>query len=286
MNILKWLWNDFSKNVIHDKRGIWPALAFLGNPAFWQGAGQMAGAAGGVLGGLLGKDDEVNPEDLLVYKELPGYKESDAARGEWWNRLQEWGKQPGYGAIAPDWEDIWSRAKNKLTQYYWGGTMDTGLAGKVKASAARRNVSQSPALENMLTAMGMQEAQDVKELAGTQAEKQAAFSETGRQNWLTSLMNLTQMKPSYVTGTGTTTPQYDLGNMITDVSGGIGDLFSQYSQQEYLTKQKQQEQDWMMKLFENYSGGSGGTTLGSNLGAAKSDSSDLASLYPNLFKTY
>ena len=249
--------------------------------------GSGIAAGGSVLGGLLGKSKKIKPEDYLVYKELPGYAEADAARGEWWNRLQKWGKQPGYGAISPEWEDIWNLAKKKLTQYYWGGPMDTGLAGKIKASAARRNVSQSPALENMLTAMGMEESSQLSDLASQEAINKAQFSETGRQNWLTSLMNLTQLKPSYVTGMGTVTPEYDMGNMITDISGGIGNLFSQYAQQQYLTQQQQDQQNWLTDLFKQYSGGTSGSSLSSSFGAARSPNMGLSFLdtskYPNLF---
>ena len=245
---------------------------------FWPMVASAAISAGGnIAGGLLGRGgdgDEIDYDKInqMMRTPLPEYPEAEGARKDWWSKLQEWGGQPGYGAITPDWESIWNLAKNKLTQYYWGGTMDTGLAGKVQASAARRNVSQSPALENMLTAMGMQEAGDIRELAGTEAEKKATFAETGRQNWLTSLMNLTSVRPKFpgqVAYDTSPIPSYGVGNMISDVSGGIGGLFSQYAQQEYLTNQKQTEQDWLMKLFEQYSGGSGGSSLLSSYGAAK-----------------
>ncbi len=249
------------------------------------GGGALASAGGSMYSASKGK--KFNPEDLLVYKELPGYTEADQARKKWWSQLQEWGKEPGFGAISPEWDDIWNRAKNKLTQYYWGGTMDSGLAGKVRASAARRNMSQSPALENQLMAMGMQEGQDLRDLAGQQAEKEAQFAETGRQNWLTSLMNLTQLKPSYVTGTGTSTPEYNFGGMISDLGGGVVDIFGQYAQQEYLTKQREQSQNWLQDLLKN-SGGSGGNSLVSDLGSAKPLGFGGISLlnksdYPNLF---
>jgi hypothetical protein len=227
---------------------------------------------------LFKKKEEPVPQQLEEFPEAKG------ARELWWSKLQEWGKQPGYGAISPEWDEIWNLAKNKLTQYYWGGTMDTGLAGKVKASAARRNVSQSPALENMLTAMGMQEAQDVSGLASTEAINKARFGETGRLNWLQSLMGITGQKPSYYTPASTS--DYSGGNFLMDILGGGMDIFQQYQQQEYLTKQQTQQQDWLTNLFNQYSGGTGGTSLQSNYGAAKNDYSDLASTFPNLFKTY
>ncbi len=49
MNILKRVWNDFSRTVIHDNRGIWPALAFLANPAFWAGVAKFIPTAASML---------------------------------------------------------------------------------------------------------------------------------------------------------------------------------------------------------------------------------------------
>ena len=254
----------------------WIAVAIGGSALVGGGAAIYSASKGG------------KNEFDFGYKELPGYGESDAARGEWWNRLQEWGKQPGYGAISPAWEDTWNLAKQKLSQYYWGGVNDTGLAGKVRASAARRNVSQSPALENMLGTMGMQEAQDVSGLASTEAINKAQFAETGRQNWLTSLMNLTQQRPAYVTASGVSQPTYNAGNMVSDIAGGLGGIFQQYAQQEYLTKQNQQQQDWMTNLLKQYSSG-GSYPLSSSYGAASPQigyggiSGLDTSKYPNLF---
>jgi len=221
------------------------------------------------------KDDEP--------QQLPEYPEAKGARELWWSKLQDWSKQPGYGAISPDWEDTWNLAKQKLSQYYWGGVNDTGLAGKVRASAARRNVSQSPALENMLGAMGMQEAQDVSGLASTEAINKVQSEETGRLNWLQSLMGLPGIKPSYYTPSSSGYSGIDL---VSDVGGGLGGLFAQFAQQEYLTKQKQSEQGWMTSLFKNYSGGSGGNvSLSSSYGSANpyGISGLDTSKYPNLF---
>ncbi len=156
------------------------------------------GTGGGILGGLLGKgeDEEYNIEDMLAYKQLPDYAEAEGARGDWWSKLQEWGKQPEYGAISPAWNEAWDLAKKKINQYYWGGVGDTGLAGKVKASAARRNVSQSPALENTLAMLGMSEAGQLNDLASQEAINKATFSEQARGNWLSSLQNLCSLRPT------------------------------------------------------------------------------------------
>jgi hypothetical protein len=270
--MFKKIWGHFSRRVICDNRGIWPALAFLGNPAFWQGVAAVGSAAGGIgslFGGGDGDSGDINLEDLLVYKQLPDYPEATGARETWWNKLQEWGKQPDYGAISPEWDKIWDLAKNKLTQYYWGGTMDTGLAGKIKASAARRNVSQSPALQNMLTAMGMQEARDVSDLASQEAINKATFAEEGRQNWLTSLMNLTQQKPSYITSAGAVGPA--VSSMYESASEGGTGLASIISSLGNLIGGSNGNKGIADLLKSWFNKGQGETSLLSDYGSAKND---------------
>ena len=223
-------------------------------------------AAGGILGGLLGGDDEEEWEPK--YLQLPDYPEATGARESWWSKLQEWGNQPGYGAISPAWNEIWDLANKKINQYYWGGVGTTGLAGKVKASAARRNVSQSPALENALSMLGMSEAGEISDLAKNEAINKATFGENARQNWLTSLMNLAGLKPSYITNAGTIngSTTYGTGQMIGDISSGIGDLFSQYAK-------SQQTEDFLTKLLKGYGLNTDAqSSLLSDLGLANSTS--------------
>lgn len=188
-------------------------------------------AGGNILGGALSK--KTKPEDLLVYKQLPDYKETEGARGNWWDTLQKWGQDPNYGAIPLNWDEIWNTAKNRISRYYWGGVGDSGLAGKIRASAARRGVSDSPALESNLANLGFQEAINLQDLSTTQATDQLNRAEQGRQGWLSSLTQLAGLRPSFVTGTGVA--QGGLGETIADVSTGIGGILSQYA------GQKQQE---------------------------------------------
>ena len=181
----------------------------------------------------------------------PEFAETAGARGSWFDKLTQWGQQPGYGAIAPNWGDIWDTAQKRIKQYYWGGPGgQPGIADKVRASAARRGVSDSPALETELTGMGYQEAGDMGNLATQMATKEAEFGEQGRQNWLQSLMQMAGLKvpgqwsQTGVTGTdigtstGTSTQTEDQGSPFAKllgtvlggglsslVSGGIGKLF-------------------------------------------------------------
>ena len=213
----------------------------LGIPMALLLSGAMS-AGGGILGGLLGKSKQQEWEPR--YLQLPDYEEATGARKSWWDTLQQWGKEPGYGAIPMNWDDIWQTAKDKISRYYWGGVNDPGLVGKMRANAARRGTTLSDAA---LASLGFQEKIDLSDLATTQATQKAEYGEKGRTNWLNALMSLAGIKPSFVTSAGVAQSQYGTGEMIGDVSSGIGSLFSQYAQQ------KQQE-DWMNKLFDMYSG--------------------------------
>jgi len=165
------------------------------------------------------------------FYEQPEYPEAAGARGEWWKRLQQWGGEEGYGAISPNFGDIWERAKKRVSQYYWGGPEGgTGIAGKIKASAARRGVSESPALETMMGRMGATEAGQLGDISTELATKEAEFGERGRQSWLENIMRLSgmQMPGTWQGAQGyqpaQTTPWGDLASSIGSYFGGGGEF--------------------------------------------------------------
>lgn len=132
----------------------------------------------------------------MYFKGRQAYnKPAEEGLKTWWNKLQEFEGQPGYGAIPIDWADIWDRAQEKVRYTYWGDPGGApGAAGKVKASAARRGVSDSPALQTELSRMGMREGADIRDLASRQALEESEYGEAGRQNWLSSLERLTSRR--------------------------------------------------------------------------------------------
>jgi len=162
----------------------------IGAAALGAGASWL-GSQGGAFGEREGEFSDAR------WLQNPEYPEAEGARETWWDKLQKWGNQPGYGAISPEWDDIWGQASDRISQYYWGGPGgQPGLSEKVKSSAAARGVSESPALETQLSRMGYQEASDQGGLATEMATKEAEFGEQGRQNWLKSLQSLSKQKPA------------------------------------------------------------------------------------------
>lgn len=208
----------------------------------------VAIAAGAMTlgGGIMSSTSKKKGGGLEIIK-LPDYPEVDAARGAWWQKLQDWQKDPNYGAISPDWASMWELAQNKVKQFYSGTPTTPGYASKIKASLARRNMATSPASEMALARLGAEEGGQIKELALNEAVNKATFAEQGRQTWLQSLQNLNQIKPSYVTSAGTTGGNGNMGSVIS----ALGDSLGGYA------KQKQQN-DFLKELLGGLGTGSGG----------------------------
>ena len=164
--------------------------------------------------------------------QLPEYGESEAGRGMWWDKLQEWGGQPGYGAISPDWGDIWEQAQQRVKDYYSGTATQPGFMSKIEASAAKRGVSDSPAIDVEKTKALVSQGRQMKELASEQATKQAMFGEQGRQYWMSQIGRLSHLKPSF--NVSQSQSQYGAGDMIAGVGGSVGNAMTQYNQQKWL----------------------------------------------------
>lgn len=217
------------------------------------GVGMLGGGLMGLFGG--GDDEEeygfATPPDPKFFR-APEFEETAGARKGWWEKLQEWGQQPGYGAIAPDWGDIWQRAKKRVSQYYWGGPEGgPGLAGKVKASAARRGVAESPAGETMLMRMGATEAGQLGDIGTEMSLQEALFGEKGRQSWL---QNIAKMSGLQVPGVWQTARGYTPAGAGETPWGDLATAGGQYLGQ---TGQQKQQQDWLEKILNQFGPGGG-----------------------------
>ena len=189
-----------------------------------------------LFGGSQDTSQTTQTQAAPQFVQAPDYSESTAARGTWWDTLQNWGKQPGYGAIQPDWSQIWNTAQNKVNQYYWGGPGQTGLADKLKASAAARNASQSPALEESIKNMGAAQGSQLSDMATQMGIQKTNLEQQGQTNWLNSLMGLAQIKPataSYTPSSTTTTTQ-PTSSLLPSLMSLGGQIYGQQSQNNWL----------------------------------------------------
>lgn len=214
------------------------------------------------LGDLFGSP-ETKETSTTTMNQLPDYAESTGARQNWWDTLQKWGTQPGYGAIAPNWGDIWNNAKAKVQRYFSGGPEGPGAVSRVKSSLAARNMSEQPAGEDMISRLYMQEGNQLQDMAVQQAVQEAQFGEQGRQNWMSQLMQLAGLKPSYGGGTTTGTSKTS-GGEGWDILGGALGLGTQM----FMGGQQN-------KMLESLlGGGGGGGTTDSGIGDLLSGDGD------------
>jgi len=153
--------------------------------ALGAGASLYAGSKGS-------KSQNAMLEEEKRINELNYRPEPKQATSLWWEKLQQFGNEPGYGAITPDGGNIWESAKEKIRSYYSGTATQTGAIDKIKASAARRGVADSPALEAEITKALAAQGSQMSQLARDESIAKADFSEKARLNWLQNLNALSQ----------------------------------------------------------------------------------------------
>lgn len=203
------------------------------------------------------RTDSVQTTNPVMPLQLPDYPEATGARQDWFKTLQDWGTQPGYGAIQPDWNDIWNNARGKVQRYFQGGPEGPGLNAQIKSSLARRGMSENPANETLLQRSGFQQGNVLQDTANTQATQQAALSEQGRRDWLQSIQQLAGLKPAFTGGGATTTASHPIpsttqgvGDILTSVLSGGGNPASGNGINELLS------------IFGGAAGGGGDTGIG------------------------
>jgi len=136
--------------------------------------------------------------------QLPEYPESEASRQMWWQKLAAWGEDPNYGAVTPDWDNIWNMTQRKINDYYSGTALKTGVKDKLKSSMARRNIQDSPAYDYLSLGLDVEQGNQLKDAAVQEGVQKTNLAESGRQNWLGSLERLSSMKPQFIQSTSQT----------------------------------------------------------------------------------
>lgn len=180
--------------------------------------GAALGAGGAALSASGGRDKVQN--DWLAN---PEYPHSQDARDLWWQKLQDWGKDPNYGAITPDWDNIWNTVQNRVKQYYEGGPLNPGVKDRVRSSLARRGMSENPASDYLMAQTDAQQSGELNDLATQQAMAKVNLANSGRETWLNSLQNFQAQKPA-----GQWSSQQNpnnmrmVGNSIGQIGGAIG----------------------------------------------------------------
>jgi len=223
------LWTLPSLKSIDRKRYTYAAVAttFAGGALIGAGAGSNWFGLGGDDG-----DNETGRQETYSTTTRQAYPEADTARQNWGKTLTDWG-QPGanYGANLPDYDAIYENAKRRINQYYWGGATGGGVIDKIKASAAQRGVQDSPATGVLTSRMAAQESGDLMNKSSEVDTAKANAIEQARNNWLTSLTNLTNIAPQSTTTKGTATtyaPATTAMDALTSIAGPAAELATSY----------------------------------------------------------
>ncbi len=178
-------------------------------------------AAGGAIASATAGNDKVDNSWL----QNPEYPHSQDARDLWWSKLQDWGKDPNYGSVSPDWENIWNTVQRQVKQHYEGGPLEPGVQDKVSSSLARRNMSDNPASDFLHARIAGQEGNTLADAATAQAQQKVDLTNSGRNTWLQSLENFQAQKPAGQWQTTITEPtQRKIGDAISGIGSSAASL--------------------------------------------------------------
>ena len=185
------------------------------------GAAGLGGAAiaASANGGAPGIEDN--------YVQGPGFQTQQSNENLWANQLSTMAGEPDYGAIQPDWNDIWNQTQQQVQNYFSGTATQPGVNDQISASFAQRGMSGDPAASYLQAASGANEAQDLGNLSAQQNIAQNQFGLEGQQQWLNA-MNQFQASPgvnqaagNWTGGVAYATPAQQIGNAISGIGTGV-----------------------------------------------------------------
>jgi len=195
--------------------------------------GQLAAAGVNLAGGFLGKSKK-KEHDVIQPRE---YEEAEGARKAWFQNLMKWGGDADYGAISPDWENIWAQASQQVTDYFQGTPGGKpGVVDKMQAEMARRGTSDTPAaMKKTLLQTSAEEGRQLKDLASQQSISRAQFGESARLNWLNSLQQLSSLQAPQATYLPQQYEQNPMAGALGELGGSIAGYFGQKDFQNWMT---------------------------------------------------
>ncbi len=130
-----------------------------------------------------------NPTVDTHFTEGPLFEQGKTATNDWLNQLTSDQQDPSgnFGAISPDWNDIWQQTQQHVHDYYNGTATNPGVNDQIKASFAQRGMSGDPAASFLQSQSGANEAQQIGNASAQQNIAQQQFAQQGKSNWLNSI---------------------------------------------------------------------------------------------------
>lgn len=180
----------------------------------------------------------------------PEYPEAEQARTMWLDRLKQWGEDPNYGAVTPDWGNIWEMVQRQIKQYYEGGPLQPGVKDRLKSSLARRNMSDSPAYDYMNMAADAEMGNRLTDASTNMGIEKANLAESGRKTWLQSLEDLQGRKPQGQWNTTVTDPNANTTKWLDFASNTLSSLAGAGMQ----SQGADQQNSWLQKYLNGQGG--------------------------------
>ena len=188
-------------------------------------AGSALTAGAGLIGDSM-NGGQPNIQDVYTPGPNAGIEQTNA--NQWANQLTQMGNSPDYGAIQPDWNDIWNQTQQQVQNYFSGTATQPGVNDQISASFAQRGMSGDPAASYLQAASGANEAQDLGNLSAQQNIAQNQFGLEGQQQYLNSMAQFQQaINPTAGTWTGAQ-PYATTGQQIGNAIGAVGSGAVQY----------------------------------------------------------
>lgn len=202
------------------------AAAILGGSAITAGAGIYSASQ---------NNGEPNIQDQYT----PG---PDAAIGtqeanNWASQLNSMQNDPtgNFGAIAPDWNDIWSQTQQQVNNYFNGTATTPGVNDQIKGSFAQRGMSGDPASSFLMAQSGANQAQDLGNLSAQENIAKNSFAQQGQENWLNSeqaFQNATMPAQGNWSGAVVSpTSNQQIGNVVGTAASGLASYGLQQNSQ-------------------------------------------------------
>lgn len=207
----------------------------------------VLGGAGliGSLGGaaISASSNGGKPNQSYEYFKGPDFQQGQTATNDWLNQLTQDQADPtgNFGAISPDWSDIWQQTQKQVQQYFNGTATNPGVNDQIKSSFAQRGMSADPAASFLSSMSGANEASMLNNLSAQQNIAKQQFANEGKTQWLNSIQNFQNQVANGPTGGAssiqtTPTPAQQFGNAFGAAGSAIGTAGAQaYGQGQQLS---------------------------------------------------
>lgn len=203
-------------------------------------------AAGAVGSAAIGASSNKGmPAVKYQYFQGPDYQQGQTATNDWLSQITADQNDPtgNFGAISPDWNDIWAQTQRQVQQYYDGTATSPGVNDQIKASFAQRGMSGDPAASYLQAASGANEAEQLNQASQAQNIAKQQFANQGKSQWLNSVQAFQNQVANGPTGgassitTAPTTTQ-QIASAAGAAASGLGSAYigaqGQNSQLSYL----------------------------------------------------